>query len=222
MNPVYKIGIGCFLLASLVSSVSGLQVECLSLDAVISHSSIIILGDVEQVVLTYLDQPQMYNLPPQFRYNVTVFEVSIARLAKGYSVSPVYVIGDELDSRATFVVGQRYVLFLSNLQASCAPSPPYSACTLPPTPASTTFYVQPDGKFRVSNNTVYYDHQAGGSCGPFLNGLSLSQFMARISYLSYDTLLTITIVLILVSGSGVLFYKGRRTGKRPSPTNVAD
>jgi hypothetical protein len=67
MNPVCKIGIGCFLLASLVSSVSGLQIECLSLDAVISRSSIIILGEVEQVGLTYFDQPQMYSVPAQFR-----------------------------------------------------------------------------------------------------------------------------------------------------------
>jgi hypothetical protein len=90
MNPIYKIGIGCFLLASLVSSVSGYQVECLSLDAIISRSSIIILGDIEQVGLTFLDQPQMYNVPAQYQYNVTVFEVSIVRFAKGYSFSPVY------------------------------------------------------------------------------------------------------------------------------------
>jgi hypothetical protein len=222
MNPVCKIGIGCFLLASLVSSVSGLQIECLSLDAVISRSSIIILGEVEQVGLTYFNQPQMYNVPAQFRYNVTVFEVSIVRLAKGYSASPVYVIGDELDSNATFIVGQRYILFLSNLRDSCAPSPPYSPCTLPPTPSSTTFYIQPNGKFRVSNSTVYYGYQTGGPCNPLPNGVPLSQFMDRVSYYSYETALTITIVLILVLGSGIILYKQRRTIKRPSPTPVGE
>lgn len=224
MNPVYKIGIGCFLLASLISSVSGLQIECLSLDAMISASSVITLGDVEQVVLTYLDQPQMYNGPPQFQYNVSVFEVSILGLAKGYSSSPVYVIGSETDSNATFIVGQRYILFLSNLKDGCAPSPPYSPCTLPSTPSSTTFYMQSGGKFLVSNNTVYYGYQrqAAGSCGPFPNGVPLSQFMTRISYLSYDRALTMATVLGLVLGSIVLLYKRRMTGKRLSPKSVAE
>src|SRR5690348_14155790 len=97
MYLVYKIGISCFILSVLVSSVSG-QVECLSLDGVMSRSSIIILGDVKQVVQTYTDQPQMYNDPAESQYNTTVFALSIIRLAKGYSVSPIYVIGDELNS----------------------------------------------------------------------------------------------------------------------------
>lgn len=221
MNPIYKIVISCFLFASLVSSASG-QVECFSLDAVISRSSIIVLGDVERAVLTYLDQPQMYNVPAEFQYNVTVFEVSVVRLAKGHSVSPVYVIGDERDPNTTFIVGQQYVLFLSNLKDSCAPSPPYSPCTLPSTPSSATFYIQPEGKFRVSDHTVYHGYQAGGPCGPFPNGVPLDQFMARISYLSYNTALTITTALFLGLGSGVLLYRRRIQRKRPSPTSIAE
>ncbi|OLB68547.1 hypothetical protein AUI06_10810 [archaeon 13_2_20CM_2_52_21] len=221
MNPIYKIVISCFLFASLVSSAGG-QVECSSLDIVVSRSSIIILGEVEQAVLTYLDQPQMYNVPAEFQYNVTVFEVSVVRLAKGFSVSPVYVIGEERDPNTTFIVGQQYVLFLSNLKDSCAPSPPYSPCTLPSTPSSATFYIQPEGKFRVSNHTVYYGYQAGGPCTPLPNGVPLDQFMARISYLSYNTALTITTALFLGLGSGALLYRRRMTSKRPSPTPVAE
>ena len=98
-------------------------------------------------MLTYLYQPQIYNAPALFQYNVTVFEVSVLRLAKGYSLSPVYVIGSETDSNATFVVGQRYVLFLSNARDSCAPSPFWSPCTLPPTPSSATFYMELKANF---------------------------------------------------------------------------
>src|SRR5438094_10601799 len=90
MNPIYKIVISCFLFASLVSSAGG-QVGGSSLDIVVSRSSIIILGEVEQDVLTYLDQPQMYNDPAEIQYNVTVFEVSVVRLANGGSLSPVSV-----------------------------------------------------------------------------------------------------------------------------------
>lgn len=212
MYLVYKIGISCFILSVLVSSVSG-QVECLSLDGVMSRSSIIILGDVKQVVQTYTDQPQMYNDPTESQYNTTVFALSIIRLAKGYSVSPIYVIGDELNSNTTLVVGQRYVLFLSNLKDSCAPSPPYSPCTLPSTPPSTTFYIQPEGKFRVTNNVLYYEYQTGGPCSPPSNGMSLDQFMARIYYPPHEAVLTVATALLLAVGSGTLFYRRSTTGK---------
>jgi len=115
------------------------------------NSTIVALLTVTKLNSTYCDSPHTGCIAANF-----VFQANVTSYVKGSGPISIYVTDFTEAGDPLLVVGDQYVLFLTN-NWNCAPSPPAPPCVLPQTQLSVTYHIVggPQGKFDVRDNLVY-------------------------------------------------------------------